>query len=76
MWVGEFKVIVPFEVCTSLSFVIINFDVVFNVFQMYKGFDKIQDVQHIYTDASESLCGVKFDINKYQYLITGNLTFI
>lgn len=40
-------------------------------FQMYKGFDKIQHVQHIYTHASESLCGVKFDINKYQYLITG-----
>lgn len=39
--------------------------------QMYKGFNKMQHVQHIYTDASESLCGVKFDINKYQYLITG-----
>jgi len=43
------------------------------VLQMYKGFDKVQHVQHIYTDASESLCGVKFDINKYQYLITGKL---
>lgn len=41
---------------------------------MYKGFDKVQHVQHIYTDASESLCGVKFDINKYQYLITGKMT--
>lgn len=40
-------------------------------FQMYKGFEKVHHVQHIYTDASESLCGVKFDINKYQYLITG-----
>ena len=40
---------------------------------MYKGFDKVQHVQHIYTDASESMCGVKFDINKYQYLITGEL---
>ncbi|KAA8579979.1 hypothetical protein FQN60_005514 [Etheostoma spectabile] len=39
--------------------------------KMYKGFDKVQHVQHIYTDASESLCGVKFDINKYQFLITG-----
>lgn len=38
---------------------------------MYKGFEKVHHVQHIYTDASESLCGVKFDINKYQYLITG-----
>lgn len=41
---------------------------------MYKGFEKVQHVQHIYTDASESLCGVKFEINKYQYLITGELS--
>lgn len=41
--------------------------------QMYRGFDKVQHVQHIYTSASDSLCGVKFDINKYQYLITGKL---
>ncbi|KAK7896319.1 hypothetical protein WMY93_021644 [Mugilogobius chulae] len=41
--------------------------------KMYKGFEKVQHVQHIYTDASESLCGVKFDINKYQYLITGRV---
>lgn len=38
---------------------------------MYRGFDKVQHVQHIYTSASDSLCGVRFDINKYQYLITG-----
>lgn len=41
---------------------------------MYKGFNKVQHVQHIYTSASESSCSVKFDINKYQYLITGGLT--
>ncbi|MEQ2235325.1 Metalloproteinase inhibitor 3 [Ilyodon furcidens] len=41
--------------------------------KMYKGFEKVQHVQHIYTDASESLCGVKFEINKYQYLITGRV---
>ncbi|XP_058877195.1 metalloproteinase inhibitor 3-like [Acipenser ruthenus] len=41
--------------------------------KMYKGFNKMQHVQHIYTDASESLCGVKFEVNKYQYLITGEL---
>lgn len=28
-------------------------------------------VQYIYTEASESLCGVKLEVNKYQYLITG-----
>lgn len=53
---------------------LLNSDFVPRVLQMYKGFDKVQHVQHIYTDASESLCGVKFDINKYQYLITGKLT--
>uniref|UniRef100_A0A672NEA1 Metalloproteinase inhibitor 3 n=1 Tax=Sinocyclocheilus grahami TaxID=75366 RepID=A0A672NEA1_SINGR len=41
--------------------------------KMYKGFDKIQHVQYIYTHDSESMCGVKFDINKYQYLITGRV---
>ncbi|KAF3859120.1 hypothetical protein F7725_021519, partial [Dissostichus mawsoni] len=42
-------------------------------YTMYKGFEKVKHVQHIYTDASEGLCGVKFDINKYQYLITGRV---
>lgn len=28
-------------------------------------------VQYIYTEASESLCGVKLEVNKYQYMITG-----
>ncbi|XP_028809966.1 metalloproteinase inhibitor 3 [Denticeps clupeoides] len=40
--------------------------------KMYKGFDKIKHVQYIYTDSQESSCGVYFDINKYQYLITGS----
>ncbi|CAL8386405.1 unnamed protein product [Boreogadus saida] len=43
--------------------------------KMYKGFEKIHHVQYIYTVASESLCGVKFDINKYQYLITALRVF-
>uniref|UniRef100_A0A8C2D4V5 Metalloproteinase inhibitor 3 n=1 Tax=Cyprinus carpio TaxID=7962 RepID=A0A8C2D4V5_CYPCA len=38
--------------------------------KMYKGFEKIQHVQYVYTHNFESMCGVKFDINKYQYLIT------
>lgn len=29
-------------------------------------------VQYIHTEASESLCGVKLEVNKYQYLLTGN----
>ncbi|CAI5786121.1 metalloproteinase inhibitor 3 [Podarcis lilfordi] len=39
--------------------------------KMYRGFDKMPHVQYIYTEASESLCGVKLEVNKYQYLITG-----
>lgn len=30
-------------------------------------------VQYIYTEASESLCGVKLEVNKYQYMITGKV---
>lgn len=29
-------------------------------------------VQYIHTEASESLCGLKLEVNKYQYLLTGN----
>ncbi|NWI53840.1 TIMP3 inhibitor, partial [Calyptomena viridis] len=39
--------------------------------KMYRGFQIMPHVQYIYTEASESLCGVKLEVNKYQYLITG-----
>lgn len=39
---------------------------------MYRGFSKMPHVQYIHTEASESLCGVKLEVNKYQYLLTGN----
>lgn len=39
---------------------------------MYRGFTKMPHVQYIHTEASESLCGVKLEVNKYQYLLTGN----
>lgn len=29
-------------------------------------------VQYIHTEASESLCGLKLEVNKYQYLLTGD----
>ncbi|TRY82717.1 hypothetical protein DNTS_018777 [Danionella cerebrum] len=41
--------------------------------KMYKGFEKMQHVQHIYTYESESMCGIKLEINKYQYLISGRV---
>lgn len=39
--------------------------------QMYRGFSKMPHVQYIHTEASESLCGLKLEVNKYQYLLTG-----
>lgn len=39
---------------------------------MYRGFTKMPHVQYIHTEASESLCGLKLEVNKYQYLLTGN----
>lgn len=39
--------------------------------QMYRGFTKMPHVQYIHTEASESLCGLKLEVNKYQYLLTG-----
>lgn len=41
--------------------------------KMYRGFKKMPQVQYIYTESSESLCGVKLEVNKYQYLITGRV---
>lgn len=38
---------------------------------MYRGFSKMPHVQYIHTEASESLCGLKLEVNKYQYLLTG-----
>lgn len=40
---------------------------------MYRGFSKMPHVQYIHTEASESLCGVKLEVNKYQYLLTGRI---
>lgn len=41
--------------------------------KMYRGFNKVQHVQYIYTEASDSLCGVRLQVNKFQYLITGRV---
>lgn len=38
---------------------------------MYEEFRKMP-VQYIHTEASESLCGLKLEVNKYQYLLTGD----
>ncbi|KAM9443506.1 metalloproteinase inhibitor 3-like [Clarias gariepinus] len=40
--------------------------------KMFKGFDKVDSIQYIYTSIHESLCGVNLDAkNKVQYLLSG-----
>uniref|UniRef100_A0A8C5U1Q8 Metalloproteinase inhibitor 4 n=1 Tax=Malurus cyaneus samueli TaxID=2593467 RepID=A0A8C5U1Q8_9PASS len=41
---------------------------------MFKGFEKLKDVQYVYTPFDSSLCGVKLEANnKKQYLLTGQI---
>ncbi|KAL2091545.1 hypothetical protein ACEWY4_013808 [Coilia grayii] len=42
--------------------------------KMFKGFDKVKDLQYVYTPLYSSLCGVKLDSNnKIQYLLSGHI---
>ncbi|XP_053074912.1 metalloproteinase inhibitor 4 isoform X1 [Acinonyx jubatus] len=42
--------------------------------KMFKGFEKVKDVQYIYTPFDSSLCGVKLEANSQkQYLLTGQI---
>ncbi|KAM9102176.1 metalloproteinase inhibitor 4 [Antechinus flavipes] len=42
--------------------------------KMFKGFDKVKDVQYVYTPLDSSLCGVRLEANKKkQYLLTGQI---
>ncbi|KAM4820965.1 metalloproteinase inhibitor 4 isoform 2-T2 [Thomomys bottae] len=42
--------------------------------KMFKGFEKVTDVQYIYTPFDSSLCGVKLEANSQkQYLLTGQV---
>ncbi|KAM9680486.1 metalloproteinase inhibitor 4 isoform 3-T3 [Dama dama] len=41
---------------------------------MFKGFEKVNDIQYIYTPFDSSLCGVKLEANSQkQYLLTGQI---
>lgn len=41
---------------------------------MFKGFEKLKDVQYVFTPFDSSLCGVKLEANnKKQYLLTGTV---
>ena len=41
---------------------------------MFKGFEKVNDIQYIYTPFDSSLCGVNLEANSQkQYLLTGKL---
>ncbi|KAL4655854.1 metalloproteinase inhibitor 4, partial [Arapaima gigas] len=45
-----------------------------NLLHMFKGFEKVKDIQYVYTPVFSSLCGVKLDSsNKVQYLLSGNM---
>ncbi|XP_028681287.1 metalloproteinase inhibitor 2-like [Erpetoichthys calabaricus] len=42
--------------------------------KMFKGFEKLKDVQYVYTPLFSSLCGVKLEANnKIQYLLSGRI---
>ncbi|XP_003796292.1 metalloproteinase inhibitor 4 [Otolemur garnettii] len=42
--------------------------------KMFKGFEKVKDVQYIYTPFDSSLCGVRLEANSQkQYLLTGQI---
>lgn len=42
--------------------------------KMFKGFEKVNDIQYIYTPFDSSLCGVKLEANSQkQYLLTGQI---
>ncbi|MBN3325361.1 TIMP4 inhibitor, partial [Atractosteus spatula] len=42
--------------------------------KMFKGFEKVKDIQYVYTPVFSSLCGVKLDAsNKVQYLLSGRM---
>ncbi|MBN3308716.1 TIMP4 inhibitor, partial [Amia calva] len=41
---------------------------------MFKGFEKVKDIQYVYTPVFSSLCGVRLDSsNKVQYLLSGRM---
>ncbi|XP_023655433.1 metalloproteinase inhibitor 4 [Paramormyrops kingsleyae] len=42
--------------------------------KMFKGFEKVKDIQYVYTPVFSSLCGIQLDSsNKVQYLLSGNM---
>uniref|UniRef100_A0A8C8HS22 Metalloproteinase inhibitor 4 n=1 Tax=Oncorhynchus tshawytscha TaxID=74940 RepID=A0A8C8HS22_ONCTS len=43
------------------------------IYIMFKGFEKVKDIQYVYTPVFSSLCGVKLDSNKVHYLLSGKV---
>lgn len=44
--------------------------------QMFKGFDKVEDIEYIYTPPYDSLCGVKLNTkNNNEFLLSGTVWF-
>ncbi|KAK2874562.1 hypothetical protein Q8A67_021715 [Cirrhinus molitorella] len=42
------------------------------VIEMFKGFDRIKDIQHVYTNEMSSMCGIR--LGHGQYLLSGSIT--
>lgn len=44
---------------------------------MFKGFDKVENLTHVYTSVEESLCGIRLDTKyKGHYLLSGKMEAI
>ncbi|XP_050978999.1 metalloproteinase inhibitor 4 [Labeo rohita] len=42
------------------------------VIKVFKGFDKIKEIQHVYTNEMSSMCGIR--LGSGQYLLSGSIT--
>ncbi|XP_020351319.1 metalloproteinase inhibitor 4 [Oncorhynchus kisutch] len=67
---GE-KVVSPSN-STSPYLKMIQYEI--KLIKMLKGFEKVKDIQYVYTPVFSSLCGVKLDSNnKVHYLLSGSM---
>lgn len=69
----EMHYIFPLVACNCFFIFVFHYWLLlYDNFQMFKGFEKLKDVQYVYTPFDSSLCGVKLEANnKKQYLLTG-----
>ncbi|XP_006004476.1 metalloproteinase inhibitor 4 [Latimeria chalumnae] len=69
---GE-KMVYPVNSSITEYFKMIQYEI--KQVKMFKGFEKVKDVQYVYTSLYSSLCGVKLEAsNKKQYLLSGRIS--